>query len=113
MAAFESHRAELASADIPVVAASTDSPEHAATLAETCFGLGKYGEACRLALESTARLVGAFYEERRQILHATGFLLDPDGRIATSVYSSGAIGRLWPEETLSLVKTFRSRRATS
>ena len=36
---------------------------------------------------------GAYWEERRSIVHATGFLLRPDGRIVHAVYSTGPVGR--------------------
>lgn len=55
----------------------------------------------------SARSLGCFYEERRGILHATGFLLRPDGTIAVSCYSSGAIGRLEPDSALRLVAHYR------
>ena len=32
----------------------------------------------------------------------TGFVLDPGGRIIVSVYSSGAIGRLIPQDVTGL-----------
>jgi hypothetical protein len=37
-------------------------------------------------------------------LQSTGFVLDPAGRVAVSVYSSGAIGRLVPEDVVGMVR---------
>ena len=37
-------------------------------------------------------------------LESTGFVLDPDGRVVVSVYSSGAIGRLVPEDVTGLIR---------
>jgi len=37
-------------------------------------------------------------------LQATGFVLHPDGTIAVSVYSSGAIGRLVGADTANFIK---------
>jgi hypothetical protein len=34
-------------------------------------------------------------------------LLDPDGRVVVSVYSSGAIGRLVPQDVIGLVRYLR------
>jgi hypothetical protein len=42
---------------------------------------------------------------------STGFVLDPRGRIVVSVYSSGAIGRLVPEDVIGLLRHDRDRAA--
>ena len=42
-------------------------------------------------------------------LQSTGFVLDPDGNVIVSVYSSGAIGRLVPEDVAGLVTYVRSK----
>ena len=41
-------------------------------------------------------------------LQSTGFVLDPDGNVVVSVYSSGAIGRLVPEDVAGLVNYLKS-----
>jgi hypothetical protein len=40
-------------------------------------------------------------------LPSTGFVLDPDGRVIVSVYSSGAIGRLIPQDVVGLIGYLR------
>ncbi|MBI4638843.1 MAG: hypothetical protein HY727_21110 [Candidatus Rokubacteria bacterium] len=91
-----------------VVAASTDPREKAReTVVE--FGLG-FPVGYGLFLEETARALGAFYETRRGILHATGFLVKPDRTIAVAQYSSGPIGRLVWQDLLALVQ-FGKRQA--
>ena len=42
-------------------------------------------------------------------MHATGFVLRPDGKIATAVYATGPIGRLNPTEVLRSVAFARSQ----
>ena len=39
----------------------------------------------------------------RVFLHATGFLLDPEGNVNTSVFSSGPIGRFTANDVLKKV----------
>ena len=46
-------------------------------------------------------------------LQSTGFVLDPAGRVVVSVYSSGAIGRLVPEDVAGLVRYLRDHAAAS
>ena len=42
---------------------------------------------------------------------STGFVLDPNGQVIVSVYSSGAIGRLVPEDVVGLIRYLREHAA--
>ena len=44
-------------------------------------------------------------------LQSTGFVLDPAGNVVVSVYSSGAIGRLVPDDVIGLVRYLREHSA--
>jgi hypothetical protein len=44
-------------------------------------------------------------------LQSTGFVLDPAGQVAVSLYSSGAIGRLVPEDVVGMVRYLREHSA--
>jgi hypothetical protein len=50
---------------------------------------------------------GAFVNPGPPFLQSTGFVLDPDGRVILSVYSSGAIGRLVPQDVIRLIGYLR------
>lgn len=92
----------LTEAGVSVVALSTDGPGHAREMIDKCqltFPVG-YG----LPLTQTAATLGAYYEERRGILHATGFVLRRDGSVGVACYSSGAIGRLVSEDVVRIVR---------
>ena len=107
MAAFEAERESLAADGIRVVAASTDPADKAAgTVNELSLG---FPVGYELPLVETAAAVGAFYEERRGILHGTGFVLRPGGVIAVAQYSSGAIGRLAPGDVAGLIRFYKQR----
>jgi peroxiredoxin len=54
-----------------------------------------------------ATLTGAFDNPGPAYLQSTGFVLDPAGRVVVSVYSSGAIGGLVPEDVIGLVRYLR------
>ena len=89
-----------------MVVATTDPVEKAkATVSEQVltFPIGYYG----LPLKETAAVLRAFYEERRNILESTGFLVRPDTTIAVSQYSSGPIGRLVRQDILRLVQFYQ------
>jgi len=51
---------------------------------------------------------GAFVDPKGGFLQATGFILDPHGKVLISVYSSGAIGRLAPEDVVGMVTYLRA-----
>lgn len=107
MAAFEKAQERLRGEGVRIVAASTDPLEKAKGTVEEMsltFPVG-YG----LPLKETAAALGAFYEEKRQILHSTGFVLTPDRSIVVAQYSSGPIGRLVWQDVLSLVQILRER----
>jgi hypothetical protein len=42
-----------------------------------------------------------------------GFVLGPAGQVAVSVYSSGAIGRLVPDDVIGLVRYVREHESLS
>jgi peroxiredoxin len=107
LAAFEKAQDKLRAEGIRVVAASVDPLERARETVEQqtlTYAVG-YG----LPLKETAATLGAFYEERRQILHATGFVVKPDRTIAVAQYSSGPIGRLVWQDVLGLVQFYQKQ----
>jgi peroxiredoxin len=107
LAAFEKARPKLADEGIRVVAASTDPLDKATeTVKEHAAGFPVgYG----LPLKETAATLGAFYEEKRGFLQATGFVVKPDRTIAVSQYSSGPIGRLVWQDVLGLVQFYKKQ----
>ena len=107
MAAFDRAQDKLREEDISVVAASTDPIEKAKdTVSEHSLTLPVgYG----LPVKETAATLGAFYEEKRGFLQATGFVIKPDKTIAVAQYSSGPIGRLVWQDILGLVQFYRKQ----
>ena len=71
------------------------------------------GEPTNLRTVSRSILTGAFVNADPLYLQCTGFVLDPQGTVVVSVYSSGAIGRLVPEDVTGLVRYLRQREAAS
>ncbi len=102
MADFQAHLGEFTDRGVSVIAASSESEEEAGETAKQ-LGLSLpvgYGlEPADFALQ-----FGAFYSDDGTYLHATGFLLDPDGLVDISVYSCGAIGRLTASDALQILE---------
>ena len=87
--------------DIRIIAASADNWEKAIQTAEAyklAFTIGFGLDAARVSA-----LTGAFYSAREKHLHATGFILGPDGRIEDAVYGSRSIGRLVAKDCLEFI----------
>ena len=58
-----------------------------------------------------ANRYGAFFEGEKKFLHATGFLIKPDGSVCNAVYSTGPIGRLTAADSLRLIDYFQKQKA--
>jgi peroxiredoxin len=87
--------------DIQVIAASADGWGEALGTVERyklTFRIG-YG----LKPREISALTGAFYSKKENYLHATGFIIGPDGRIENAVYSSRSIGRLVAKDCLEFI----------
>ena len=59
---------------------------------------------CGADARKVAEATGAFVNEDPLFLQSTGSVLDPEGRVQVSVYSSGAIGRLVPDDVIGFVR---------
>jgi peroxiredoxin len=109
--AFQRACQELAATGIRVVALSVDDRETTAALAgkhKLTFPIGYGADA-----PAVAAATGAFVNPDPVYLQSTGFVLDPAGKVVVSVYSSGAIGRLVPEDVVGLVRYVREHTASA
>jgi len=87
--------------DIQIIAASADSWEkaiHTAEMYRLSYTIG-YG----LDPAEVSALTGAFYNAQENYLHATGFIIGPDGKIEDAVYSSRSVGRLVAKDCLDFI----------
>lgn len=55
--------------------------------------------------------IGAWWEERREHIQPSEFVLSRSGKVMFSTYSNSPVGRMDPEETLTLIKYLNARRA--
>jgi len=105
LSAFQRSGQALADAGIRVAALSVDDRETTAALVarhHLAFPVGYGADAA-----AVSALTGAFVNPDPVYLQSAGFVLDPAGNVVVSVYSSGAIGRLVPEDVLGLVRYLR------
>ena len=104
---FQRAQPKLAEVDAKVVALWVDDePTTKEFIAKSgiTFPLGYGVDAAPVAAAT-----GAFVNPEPVFLQSTGFVLDPAGKVLVSVYSSGAIGRLVPEDVVGMIRWVRSQ----
>ena len=107
LAAFARAKEKLDELGLKVVALSVDNGADAAALVEKHrlnFPVG-YG----VNADKIAASTGAYVNDSPRCLQSTGFVLNPDGKVITAVYSSGAIGRLVAEDVIGFVRYVKSK----
>jgi peroxiredoxin len=105
--AFQRASGTLAEIGARVAALSVDDEATTAALIakhDLTFPVGFGADAF-----AVAGLTGAFVNPDPAYLQSTGFVLDPAGKVVVSVYSSGAIGRLVPEDVTGLIRYLREK----
>lgn len=107
LSAFARAKSRLDELGIRIVSFSVDSKADAGALVEKHqlkFPVGYGVDAGKIA-----DLTGAYVNDTPRYLQSTGFVLDPDGKVISAVYSSGAIGRLVAEDVIGFVRYVRSK----
>ena len=107
LAAFARAKDKLDELGIRAIALSVDNKTDAAALVEKHrlnFPVGFGADADQIAGST-----GAYVNDSPRYLQSAGFVLDPNGRVITAVYSSGAIGRLVAEDVIGFVRYLRSK----
>jgi alkyl hydroperoxide reductase subunit AhpC len=108
---FDTKAGALASLGIKVVGASVDSGDDARSLASGLrLGFVKTIHSVDAQMATDALGVVSSIRQDVRIMHAAGFLLDPEGNVNTSVISSGPNGRFVPAEMMQKVAFEQARR---
>jgi peroxiredoxin len=105
--AFQRDAEKLDGLDIKVLSLSVDDEDTGRELIAKhglMFPIGHSADA-----DAIHEATGAFVNPGPVYLQSTGFVLDPDGNVIVSVYSSGAIGRLVPDDVVGLVNYLKSK----
>ena len=105
MVDFTNAADEFRKMDIGLVAGSVDSLEDTRKMADELkipFPLAYGLNAKEIALKT-----GGFYEGEKGYLQPSGFVIDPNGKIANAVYTTMAIGRLTAKDCIRLISYLR------
>ena len=109
--AFQRSLDRFVDIDTLVIALSVDDE------ATTRDLIAKHGLQFPVGHSADARAIaaatGAFVNDDPVYLQSTGFVLDRGGRVVVSVYSSGAIGRLVPDDVIGLIRYLREHAPAS
>lgn len=94
---------------VDVIALSVDPLDKAREMVERVHAT--FPIAYGLQVSADAEKVGAYWEERRKIIHATNFIIDWAKKVTQSCYSTGPIGRIVAEDALRSIATAKKRKA--
>lgn len=103
MDGYSKHKEELDKLGVKVVAASVDDLENAKKIADqNNFPIG-YG-----VTKDIADTLGSWWEERRQIIQPSEFVLNAEGKVMASSYSDGPLGRIDAGDVIKLINFYES-----
>ena len=109
LADYQAHLEEFKAENADIVALSVDPLDKAQEMVSktgATFPIG-YG----LKVPADAERVGAYWEERRSIIHATNFTLGPDRKVLQACFATGPIGRIAAVDALSSIRGTKRRKA--
>ena len=105
MAGFAEQKAELDKLGVSVVAASVDPIDKAKEVADEVNFPVVY-EVTR----DTADKLGSWWEDRRQIIQPSEFILNAENKVVASSYADGPLGRIDAADVVKLVNFLESRK---
>jgi len=106
LAGYEERRDAFREQGVAIIAGSVDTEEKTAEVAEDLGFPVAWGMT-----RSDGDTVGAWWEERRDHIQPSEFVLSRSGKIMFCTYSNSPVGRMDPEETLTLIKYLNEQRA--
>ena len=105
MVGFAKLKSELDALGVTVFAASVDPEEKSKPVAdEINFPLG-YG-----VTKAQADLLGSWWEDRRQIIQPSEFILNAESKVIGSSYSDGPLGRIEAADVVRLVNFYEAQK---
>ena len=109
MADYQAHIEAFTNERVDIVALSVDPLDKAREMAERVRA--GFSIAYGLKVPEDADKVGAYWEDRRKIIHATNFIIDSDKKITQACYATGPIGRIVAEDALRSIQGAKKRKA--
>ena len=105
MGGFSDLKKEFDALGVKIVAASVDDIDKAREIGDPLEFPMAYG-----VTRDIADALGAWWEDRRQIIQPSEFILDGDGKVVGSSYSDGPLGRIDAADVVRLVTMYENRK---
>lgn len=105
MDGYSAHKEELDKLGVKVIAASVDDLENAKKIADANNFPIAYG-----VTREIADTLGSWWEERRQIIQPSEFVLNSEGKVMVSSYSDGPLGRIDAGDVIKLINFYESQK---
>ena len=106
MAGYEERRAAFLAEGVSIIAGTVDSQEQTAEVARDLGFPVAYGKSC-----ADGDALGSWWDERRDHIQPSEFVITKSGKIMMSAYSNSPIGRMDPAEALTLIQFLNAQRA--
>lgn len=107
MAGLQKHLEALRELGASVIAASVDPEDKTRELAAS---LSLSYPLAWGVTRQIADTVGAWWEGQRNFIQPAEFIVGSDGKVVSSTYSSGPIGRVEPADIVALLRIYEKRR---
>jgi peroxiredoxin len=102
---YSAQKEELDKLGVKVVAASVDDIENAKKIADQNNFDVAYG-----VTKDIADTLGSWWEERRQIIQPSEFVINSEGKVMVSSYSDGPLGRIDAGDVIKLINFYESQK---
>lgn len=105
MGGFSDLKAEFEALGVKIVAGSVDDIDKAKEIGDPLYFPMAYG-----VTREIADSLGSWWEDRRDIIQPSEFILDEEGKVVGSSYSDGPLGRIDAADVLRLCKMYEDRK---
>ena len=106
MAGYEECRAAFLAEGVSIIAGTVDSQEQTAEVARDLGFPVAYGTT-----RADGDALGSWWDERRDHIQPSEFVITKSGKVMMSAYSNSPIGRMDPAEALTLIQFLNAQRA--
>ncbi|MFT7686751.1 MAG: hypothetical protein ACI9FB_002097 [Candidatus Azotimanducaceae bacterium] len=103
---YEERRAAFLEEGVSIIAGTVDTEEQTLEVSKDLGFPVAYGMT-----RADGDAVGSWWEERRNHIQPSEFVLTKSGKVMTSTYSNSPVGRVDPAEALSLIRFLNAQRA--
>ena len=106
MAGYEERRAAFLAEGVSIIAGTVDTEQQTLDVSQNLGFPVAYGMT-----RADGDAMGSWWEERRDHIQPSEFVITKSGKVMMSTYSNSPIGRMDPEEALTLIKFLNAQRA--